>query len=281
MFGAGPTATATACLEQARDEAIRCLLALQFDGDERAREIALRLYDNEGIVSGVEREYVMDGGWRGSIKIVPERPIGPHRRHLEWIAEATGEFRSFFDQLGKTQADAGPWGYRYQPIELKFFRSVGRTTPSAYASAWSIGFNVKGSLHGSAEAVRETMFHEIFHLNDQAHGRWSGKALTAIYDRIVKRCTKHGRLSTPCLRPFAPNDTMVRGGTFYAFQPGNGVWEYSAELAIRYYREHSAILAGRRLTKKPFKCGPELNGSSWKLLADEFFAGIDLVPPCE
>jgi hypothetical protein len=73
---------------------------------------------------------------------------------------------------------------------------------------------------------------------------------------------------------------MVRGGTYYAFQPGNGVPEYAAELAIRYYREHRALLAGRRLPAPAFKCGNEHNGRAWRLLVEEFFAGVDLVPAC-
>src|SRR5690606_9231625 len=129
------------------------------------------------------------------------------------------------------------------PIRLRFFRSVGRTTPSAYASGWTVAYNVSGSLHTSADAVRETMFHETFHLNDTAHGRWSATALTSHYRAILDRCTRGAMLETACLRPYAPNETMVRGGTYYAFQPGNGVWEYAAELAIRYYREHRDVLA--------------------------------------
>jgi hypothetical protein len=73
---------------------------------------------------------------------------------------------------------------------------------------------------------------------------------------------------------------MVRGGTYYAFQPGNGVWEYAAELAIRYYREHRDLLAGKRAPKPPFKCGPAPNVEAWNKLVGEFFGGVDLLPPC-
>jgi hypothetical protein len=72
---------------------------------------------------------------------------------------------------------------------------------------------------------------------------------------------------------------MVRGGTYYAFQPGNGVHEYAAELAIRYYREHRALLAGKR-PLAPFKCGVPENAESWKLVVDRFFGSIDLTPTC-
>ena len=35
---------------------------------------------------GVEEPYVMDGGWRGKIRIVPEPPIGKYR--LQTLQEA-------------------------------------------------------------------------------------------------------------------------------------------------------------------------------------------------
>jgi len=278
IFGTTRSDEAQTCMPQQNAAAIRCLLALRFAGDAKAREIVLGLFDREGIVTGVEREYTMDGGWRGMVHLVPELPVGRYRRHLVWIASAVDDFREFFGGLQGDRSDE--FGYRFQPIELKFFRSVNRTTPSAYASDWSMGFNVSGSLHRSADAVRETLFHEVFHLNDRAHGHWSATALAPHFDAIVTKCTRGGRLSTPCLTPFAPADTMVRGGTYYAFQPGNGVGEYAAELSIRYYREHRAVLAKRPLRKRAFKCGPDPNPLTWELLVDEFFAGIDLVPAC-
>ena len=75
---------------------------------------------------------------------------------------------------------------------------------------------------------------------------------------------------------------MVRGGTYYAFQPDNGdsVHEYAAELALRYYREHRAVLGATRLARAPFKCGPEENRRAWAAIAAEFFGGVDLVPAC-
>ncbi len=72
----------------------------------------------------------------------------------------------------------------------------------------------------------------------------------------------------------------MRGGTFYAFQPGNGPGEYAAELAVRHYREHRAVLRGEKLADKPFKCGPAPNGAAWKPFVDEFWAGVDRVPAC-
>jgi hypothetical protein len=75
---------------------------------------------------------------------------------------------------------------------------------------------------------------------------------------------------------------MVRGGTYYAFQPdnGDGVHEYAAELALRYYREQRALVRGEAPVLPPFKCGPEESARAWSLIVDEFFGGVDLVPDC-
>ena len=76
---------------------------------------------------------------------------------------------------------------------------------------------------------------------------------------------------------------MVRGGTYYAFQPNNGdaVHEYAAELAVRYFKEQSRDAATRASSRaRAFKCGPAENARAWQALVDEFFAGRDLVPAC-
>jgi hypothetical protein len=281
LFAYAKSASPEACADDgAPDEAIPCLLRERYAKDAEALALVMAIYEATGTVVGVEKSHRMDGGWRGDIDIVPELPVGRHRRHLGWISEALADFESFFDGLSKARPKSIP-AYAFQPLEVRFFRSVRRTTPSAYASGWSFAYNVSGSLHKNATAVRETLFHEIFHLNDRAHDRWSEKALSADFEMILSKCTtKQRTLSTPCLRPFAPSDTMVRGGTFYAFQPGNGVWEYAAELAIRYYREHRLVLAGKPLARAAFKCGPEPNARAYAAMVDEFFDGIDLVPAC-
>jgi hypothetical protein len=216
----------------------------------------------------------MEGGFRGLIHLVPEVPVGKHRRHLAWVAEATSDFDAFFAKLAPRE----PVRYRVHPLEFRFFRSVGRTTPSAYAEGWSVSYNVSGSLNHTADAVRETLFHEIFHLNDAAHGDWSRKHLQGIFDAIVARCGTQ----VACLRPYAPGDTMVRGGTYYAFQPDNGesVHEYAAELALRWYREQRAAQRGDKLKASPFKCGPDENRRSWSAIVAEFFGGADALPAC-
>ncbi|WP_437514901.1 hypothetical protein [Sorangium sp. So ce1099] len=255
-------------------ERVRCLLALRYKGDPQAAASATALFDRSGSVAGLEREHLMDGGYRGTLHLVPELPVRAERRHLEWTAAALADFDAFAAELAA--AASSPVRYRHRAIALRYFRSVRARTPSAYASGWTVAYNLAGSLHRSADEVRETLFHEIFHLNDSAHGAWSQAALSPIYDAIVARCGTR----IPCLAPYSPNGTIVKGGTYYSFQPGNGVGEYAAELAIRYYREQRAALRGERLGKPPFKCGPPENARAWSLLAGEFFGGADRVAPC-
>jgi hypothetical protein len=256
-----------------RDRA-RCLFTTRYEGDAEAARIAIDLFEASGTVAGVQVEQDMDGGFRGMLHLVPEVPLGKHRRHLAWVAAATRDYDAFFARL---EAPAAVH-YRIRPLAFRFFRSVGRATPSAYAEGWSVSYNVAGSLHTSADAVRETLFHEIFHLNDVAHGDWSKRNLQPVFDAIVARCgTRPG-----CLRPYAPGDTMVRGGTYYAFQPDNGesVHEYAAELALRWYREQRALQRGEKLGPAPFKCGPEENRRAWAAMVEEFFGGADALPGC-
>lgn len=257
-------------------ERVRCLFAARYEGDAEALDTALDLYDASGDVAGVQVEQDMDGGFRGRIHLVPQPPVGKHRKHLAWIAAARRDFDVFFAALAPIAR--APIRYRHRPLAYRFFRSVGRTTPSAYAEGWTVSYNVSGSLHRSAEMVRDTIFHEVFHLNDQAHGDWSPRALGAIYHSIVRRCGTR----VACLRPYAPGDTMVRGGTYYAFQPDNGesVHEYAAELALRYFREQRAALAGQKPGKPPFKCGPDENRRAWEAIVAEFFGGADATPAC-
>jgi len=271
----------TSC-ENADERAhIRCLIEARYKDASSAKTLALALYESSGSVAGVEQPYIMEGGFRGSIKIVPELPVGRYEKHLDWIKKSSDDFLTFFTAL-KDREKVKPIRYRHAPIAWKFLRSVGRTTPSAYASNWSIGYNVSGSLHSSLDAVRETLFHEIFHLNDGTRldgpVQWSRKELGAIHDAILAKCGTR----VACLKPYAPMPTMVRGGTYYSFQPDNGdaVNEYAAELATRYYREHRAILRGEKPISPAFKCEAPENAKAWKILLDEYFGGIDLVPSC-
>ena len=218
---------------------------------------------------------MIDGGYRGKIHLVPQLPVGGYRTHLSWVAAAMQDIDAFF---AAQLADAKP-AYRWRDIAFRFVRSVGKRTPSATASSWTILYNVEGSLLTSERGVRETLFHELFHLNDEQHGDWTAKTLATDYAAIVKRCGT----DVHCLAPVAPNDTMVRGGTYYAFQPNNGesVHEYAAELAVRYFKEQSEIAAKGKLAARAFKCGPVENARAWQALVAEFFAGHDAVPACQ
>jgi hypothetical protein len=267
-------ARAVPCHQADEDARTRCLLTTRYEGDRDAEGIALDLFDASGSVAGIAAEHVMEGGFRGRIHLVPELPAGRYRRHLAWIAAAARDFSAFFAALSAPL----PVRYRFRSLAFRFFRSVGRTTPSAYAEGWSVSYNVEGSLNTSADAVRETLFHEVFHLNDADHGDWSTHALQPIFTAIVARCGTR----VACLRPYAPGDTMVQGGTYYAFQPNNGeaVREYAAELALRWYREQRAAQRGEALKGRAFKCGPNENRRAWEALVGEFFGGADGVAGC-
>lgn len=268
------------CSSDDERQAVRCLIEKRFEGQASAQKLAVELWEGSGNVAGIEQEYVMDGGFRGTIQIVPELPVGRYEKHLSWVVAASADFVVFFDKLATRTSKK--IDYRHRSIRYKFLRSVNRRTPSAYASDWSIGYNVSGSLHASVDAVRETLFHEIFHLNDSDHGtkttNWSAKELGAIHESILQKCSTR----IACLTPYAPTETMVRGGTYYAFQPNNGqaVHEYGADLATRYYREERAMIRGEKLKGRPWKCLTPENAQAWKLLVDEFFGGVDLVPDC-
>ena len=259
------------------DEATRtrCLLDERFEGDVGARDMARRLFSDLGVVAGVERDHVLDGGYRGLIHLVPAPPIGGLRVHLAWVSTALRDIDAFVGELRGRAKE--PLHYGARPLAIRFFLSKGHTTPAMYAEAETVAYNVVGSLNTSGPAVRETLFHELFHLADQRERGWSDGALAETHAAILARC---GR-KTACLAPFAPHDTQVRGGTYYAFQPGNGPSEYAAELAVRYFRETRAALAGKRFATAPFKCGPTENARAWSLLVATFFGGLDLTPPCD
>ncbi len=278
FLGKTPSSVTAACAAAVGDEArIRCLLTQRYDSDAAAQKLALDLYAQSGDVAGLEPRQMFDGGYRGIIELVPELPVGKHRKHLAWVEEGTRDFDRVYTALDLAAAASGKKiGYRWRALTLRFFRSVDRTTPNGFAKDWSYAYNVSGSLLHSAVAVRELMVHEIFHLNDGAHQEWSSSALAKAQEDVIKKCGK----DIACLTPYAPHDTIVKGGTYYAFQPGNGAWEYAAELAVRHFREHRAVLDKQKLPGKAFKCGPAPNGKAWQAFVDEFFGGLDLVPAC-
>ena len=254
---------------------VACMIEDAYSDDAKAKTKALALYADLGDVAGVGPEEIMDGGYRGKIHLVPQLPKGKYRQHIDWVAAARKSIDAFFVRLFDGQTAPA---YRWKALAFRFVRSVKKRTPSAYAFGWVIEYNVEGSLMTSAAGVRETLFHELFHNNDSDHRDWSASALQTDYDAIVKKCGTKIR----CLDPYAPNSTKVRGGTYYAFQQnnGNGVHEYAAEIAVRYWKEQTEMLESKKLSKRAFKCGPAENARSWKALVDEFFGGRDLVPPC-
>ncbi|MGO8994043.1 MAG: hypothetical protein ACLQVI_11995 [Polyangiaceae bacterium] len=252
--------------------AAREAVSLHFAADPAAQALALALFDTDTDVVDTLPPELMDGGYRGTVQLVPALPVGADRKHLVWVASALRDFDDFFAVM----ATHGTLRYRWRGLVLRFFRSVGKTTPNAFASDWSVAYNVNGSIDTSATATRETLFHEIFHLDDEDHGDWSPEHLAVLRDAIVRRCGAR----TACLAPYAPTSTIVRRGTYYAFQPGNDVREYAAEVALRWYREQRAIVRGEPLEGRPFKCGPEENRRAWEAIDAEFFGGVDLVPAC-
>jgi len=196
-------ATAPACAD------IDCLIEHRYADDAKAKKLALELFHASGDLAGVGPDEIMDGSYRGKIHLVPELPIGGYRKHLEWVAAAMTSIDAFF--VAQFPDPKLQPRYRWRALGFRFVRSIGKRTPSAYASSWAIEYNVAGSLLTSADGVRETLFHELFHLNDEAHRDWSARTLATDYDAIVRKCgTK-----VSCLAPYAPNDTMVRGGTYY------------------------------------------------------------------
>lgn len=257
---------------------VACLIERAYQPDAKAKQLALALWTDRGDLAGVGPDELMDGGYRGKIHLVPQLPIGAYRQHLAWVAEATRSIDQFFTDVFADQAAPN---YRWRGLVFRFVRSIAKRTPSAYATSWTIEYNVSGSLLTSAGGVRETLFHELFHNNDEDHGDWSATHLQADYEAILARCGKAPAVK--CLAPYAPNDTMVRGGTYYAFQENNGnsVHEYAAELAVRYFNEQREMLAAGKLARPAFKCGPAENARAWQAMVDEFFVGRDLVPACE
>jgi len=258
-----------ASLVDASDEA---LLRARFAEDPVAAESVWGLWEEHGVYAGPETERDFDGGWRGALRLFPALPVGDARPQLQWLSTALRRFAGFF-----LEHPSPAW--RWRPDLLRFFRSTRDgapvRTPSAFAwiepdGTWAISWNVNGSLNTSAEAVAQTLFHETFHLDDAAHGGWSA-ALSPTWEAIRARCGAQTR----CLAPYAPNGTRVKGGTYYAFNPGNGVEEYAAELAVRYLLETEARDAGTPLPA--FRCLNADNRAAWDALVGTFFPSDPVV----
>jgi hypothetical protein len=174
-----------------------CLFALRFAGDTDAAERAERIYQDFGVVLTAERRHVMDGGYRGMVQIIPKLPTGAaQKKHLRMRA---------FTLAGTSDAGtASPrLPYRFFPTEVRFFETKPKKTPSAYAIDTRIAYNLIGTLMQTEDSVVETMIHEVFHLNDQAHKDWSITALSGIQTQLIQKCGTR----MDCLAPYAPGTT--------------------------------------------------------------------------
>ncbi len=220
----------------------------------------------------------MDGGYRGKIELKPQFAEASDARQLPWILAAMDAQRTFRDAV-TAKLGVAPRPFSGLPSHLRFFVSVGRTTPAAMAivlaSTDQFYWNLHGSLHRDAKSVTETVIHEAFHLEDDHHGGWSLRALTATHAKILAQCSgKSATARDACLAPFAPGRTRVRGGTFYAFHGGNDAREYGAELAVRFFEEALAA------PPSPWKCATAENSYAWGAFVTEFWSGKDPLPAC-
>ena len=262
------------CLAAADAGTVEAELEARFAADPAAAALAKRLYANAGhVMTALPAAEDFEGGYRGVIRLEPQLPVGPERRHLQFVAAALDTYDALFAGVEKT-AGAAP-RYRWQRLTFQFFKSVKRRTPAAFAQGWTVSYNVNGTLNGSEAQVTSLLFHEIFHLNDADHDQWSTRKLAWTHQVIKTKCGSR----TECLAPYAPDPLIVRGGTYYSFHADNGPGEYGADLALRWFREQRDVLAGKPV-KRPFKCGPPENARVWAALVEEFFAGVDHVPPC-
>ncbi|MBX3206158.1 MAG: hypothetical protein KF764_13895 [Labilithrix sp.] len=270
-----PGACAKACPSTlpAREHA-ECLIAFRFAGDDAALELARALYAKTGVLPGVDT--TQSQGTYGGTQIAtrPALPIGDHRQHLAWIIASFDRYDAIFSSLAARAPR--PIDFRLHPDAFVFFSTETQAYPSAWGQGGVVGYNLEGPLHTNERDVLETVFHELFHLNDERRGGWSATALGDLFEGIVHRCgTDH-----ECFGDFAPHDTRVPDGTYYPFdEKTRDVREYAAELALRYFREHEAILEGAPL-EPPFKCGSEDNRVAWERLVEDFFGGLDLSRDC-
>lgn len=267
------------CRRECRDPSelafATCALSLRYGGDRPTLDLARRLLESHGAVAGVETRRTLDAGHLGHLPIAPAPPTGPYRRHLASVVESLRDVEDAFAALAPRSPK--PMMFRTRPYALRFYRTESRSFPSAWAQDGVVGYNVEGPLHQDGADIGAVLFHELFHLNDQGHGRWSEHVLEDVYAGILSRCGNDER----CLEPFAPDDVRVDGGTYYAFdETTNDVREYAADLALRWLREHRALLRGDQLEDAPFRCKTPENAEAWRLVVDEFFGGVDLTPRC-
>jgi len=252
-----------------------CLIEFRFAEDGEALELARTLYAKTGVLPGVDTTESQSSYSGNVVATRPALPVGDDRQHLAWIIASFERYDEVFSMLA-ARAPA-PIDFNLRPDAFVFFRTETKTYPSAWGQGGVVGYNLEGPLHTTERDVLETLFHELFHLNDERRGGWSATALGDVFESIVSRCGG----ADECFATFAPYDTRVPNGTYYPFdERTRDVREYGAELALRYYLEHEAILTGTPL-EPPFKCGSEENRAAWERLARDFFGGLDLSRDCE
>jgi hypothetical protein len=254
-----------------------CILRKQPQG-ARTVSFAEELWRKHHVAVGQLPPEWMDGGYRGKIELKPQFAEASDARQLPWILAAMNAQRTFRDAL-TAKLGLAPRPFSGLPNRLRFFVSVGRTTPAAMAIAIAATdqfyWNLHGSLHRDAKSVTETVIHEAFHLEDDHHNGWSLRALTATHAKILAQCSgKNAAARDSCLAPYAPGRTRVRGGTFYAFHGGNDTREYGAELAVRFFEEALAA------PPNPWKCATAENSYAWGAFVTEFWSGKDPLPAC-
>lgn len=253
---------------------IRCLIALRYADEAESKKPALKLYEETGSLAGLLPEETNEDGKGHKIKLKPARPIGKNKVHLDWILDAMREYARFFREIDKHKKS--PIVMQDRPLDFRFFYTEEGGTPSAFAVGRNIGYNLNGTVNVHDEAVRDTLFHEIFHLNDVWQDNFSARMLAPIEGRILATC----KGNVKCLSQYAPTDTTMNGKP-YAFIDGGSGKEYAAELALRYFREQRLMIDGKPLPIPAFKCGPAENKEAMQLMIDAFFGGVDLVPGCE
>ncbi|MBK7539385.1 MAG: hypothetical protein IPI49_29305 [Myxococcales bacterium] len=150
---AGLQAAAVAPAQVTRD-VIECMLTERYRKDRKAQDLALAFYRTSGSVAGVGEPETMDGGYRGTIRLVPQL-TGAHRLHLARVLAASASFKSCSPIVrGRRRRAAVSLA---QPGRA--LRALGgQAHAQRICVDWTVTYNVRGSLLGSADGVRETLF---------------------------------------------------------------------------------------------------------------------------
>ena len=158
--------------------------------------------------------------------------------------------------------------FRTRPYALRFYRTESRSFPSAWAQDGVVGLQRRGPLHQDGADIGAVLFHELFPPQRSGARALVGARARRRLRGHPSRCGNDER----CLEPFAPDDVRVDGGTYYALdETTNDVREYAADLALRWLREHRALLRGDPLEDALFRCKTPENAEAWRLVVDEFF----------